>query len=78
MQSKYGGMEAADIGRLPELLEKDRCLREAYADAVAGDNALKDVNSFSSASTTRSVFLLPNAILSKSVIHRDRAHGSEG
>ena len=41
--SKYGGMEAADIRRLKELEEENRRLKQMYADISLENRALKDV-----------------------------------
>lgn len=40
---KYGGMQASDIGRLRELEEENRRLKQMYADLSLENCALKDV-----------------------------------
>lgn len=42
-KSKYGGMEAADIGKLRELEDENRRLKQMYADLSLENRALKDV-----------------------------------
>jgi len=42
-KSKYGGMQASDIKRLPELEEENRRLKQISADLLLENRALKDV-----------------------------------
>ena len=42
-KAKYGGMEAADIKRLPELEEENRRLKHMYAELSLGHQILKEV-----------------------------------
>ena len=42
-KSKYGGMEAADIGRLRELEEENRRLKAMYAELSLEHRILKEV-----------------------------------
>ena len=42
-KAKYGGMEAADIKRLPELEEENRRLKHMYAELSLDHQILKEV-----------------------------------
>ena len=41
--SRYGGLEASDIKKLKELEDKNRCLKQRFADLSLENRGLKDV-----------------------------------
>ena len=42
-KAKHGGMEIADIRKLKELADENRCLKQMHADVSLKHEALKDV-----------------------------------